>query len=48
MTYGIILAAGQGSRMKTKEKKQFVKIRNKPVLFYSIDKFLTIKILKNL
>lgn len=48
MTYGIILAAGQGSRMKTKEKKQFVKIRNKPVLFYSIDKFLTIKNIKKL
>lgn len=48
MTYGIILAAGQGSRMKTKEKKQFVKIRNKPVLFYSIDKFLIIKNIKKL
>lgn len=43
MTYGIILAAGQGSRMKTKEKKQFIKIRNKPVLLYSIDKFLSVK-----
>lgn len=48
MTYGIILAAGQGSRMKTKEKKQFVKIRNKPVLFYSVDKFLSIKDIKKL
>ena len=48
MTYGIILAAGQGSRMKTKEKKQFVKIRNKPVLFYSIYKFLSIKNIKKL
>ena len=48
MTYGIILAAGQGSRMKTKEKKQFIKIRNKPVLFYSIDKFLNIKNIKKL
>ena len=48
MTYGIILAAGQGSRMKTKEKKQFIKIRYKPVLFYSIDKFLTIKNIKKL
>ena len=48
MTYGIILAAGQGSRMKTKEKKQFIKIRNKPVLFYSVDKFLSIKDIKKL
>ncbi len=48
MTYGIILAAGQGSRMKTKEKTQFIKIRTKPVLFYSIDKFLKIKNIKKL
>lgn len=48
MTYGIILAAGQGSRMKTKEKKQFIKIRNKPVLFYSIDKFFKIKNIKKI
>ena len=48
MTYGIILAAGQGSRMKTKEKKQFIKILNKPVLFYSVDKFLSIKNIKKL
>ena len=43
MIYGIILAAGNGSRMKTKDKKQFIKINNKPILFYSIDKFLKIK-----
>ena len=43
MIYGIILAAGSGSRMKIKDKKQFIKINNKPVLFYSIDKFLKIK-----
>lgn len=43
MIYGIILAAGKGSRMKTKEKKQYIKILDKPVLFYSIDKFLKIK-----
>lgn len=43
MIYGIILAAGSGSRMKTKDKKQFIKINNKPVLFYSIDKFLKVK-----
>ena len=43
MIYGIILAAGSGSRMKTKDKKQFIKINNKPILFYSIDKFLKVK-----
>ena len=43
MIYGIILAAGSGNRMKTKDKKQFIKINNKPILFYSIDKFLKVK-----
>lgn len=43
MIYGIILAAGSGIRMKLKNKKQYLMINNKPVLFYSIDKFLSIK-----
>ena len=42
MIYGIILAAGSGSRMKIKQKKQFLFINNKPVIEYSIDKFLSI------
>ena len=42
MIYGIILAAGSGSRMKIKLKKQFLFINNKPVIEYSIDKFLSI------
>lgn len=43
MTYAILLAAGRSNRMKTKEKKQFITINNKPILFYSIDKFLKLK-----
>ena len=43
MTYGIILAAGSGKRMKTKEKKQFISINNKPIIFYSLEKFSKIK-----
>lgn len=43
MIYGIILAAGSGSRMKLKNKKQYLLINNKPVLYYSIDKFLSVK-----
>ena len=42
MLYGIILAAGSGKRMKTKEKKQFMSISNKPILYYSIEKFFKI------
>ena len=43
MVYALILAAGSGKRMKTKQKKQFFKINNKPVFLYSIDNFLKIK-----
>lgn len=43
MNYGIILAAGNGKRMKTKQKKQFIGINNKPILYYSFEKFLKIK-----
>ena len=43
MTYGVILAAGSGKRMKTKEKKQFISINKKPILYYSIEKFLKIR-----
>lgn len=40
MVYSIILAAGKSKRMNTKIKKQFMKINDKQVLFYSIDNFL--------
>lgn len=33
---GIVLAAGQGSRMGTKVQKQFLQIGNYPVLYYSL------------
>ena len=48
MVYGVILAAGIGKRMKTKEKKQFLCINDKPILYYSIEKFLTIKKIKKI
>lgn len=35
----IVLAAGQGKRMKSKIQKQFLLIKEKPVLFYSISCF---------
>ena len=40
MLYGIILAAGSSERFTGSEKKQFVKIKNKYVLNYSIEKFI--------
>jgi len=38
--YAVIVAAGTGSRMKSEVPKQFMLLRNKPVLFYSLDTFL--------
>ena len=35
----IVLAAGSGSRMKSKPKKQFMEIKGKPVIWYSLFEF---------
>lgn len=43
MVNAVILAAGKGSRMKSKTKKQYIELLDKPILYYSIDKFLKIK-----
>ena len=43
MLYGVVLAAGSGRRMQSKLKKQYISINNKPIFYYSIDKFLNIK-----
>ena len=42
MIYGVILAGGIGKRLGFTTPKQFVKINNKPILVYSIEKFLEI------
>ena len=36
----IIVAGGSGSRMQSAEPKQFLLLKNKPLLFYTIDIFL--------
>ena len=38
--YAVIVAGGTGSRMNSNIPKQFLLIKNKPILFYSIDVFL--------
>ncbi len=38
--YGVIVAGGTGNRMKEPLPKQFLLLNKKPVLFYSIEKFL--------
>lgn len=35
----IIVAAGKGERMNTEVKKQYIKLHNKPILAYTIEKF---------
>ena len=35
----IVLAAGSGSRLKSKTKKQFMEIKGKPVIWYSLFEF---------
>ena len=35
----IVLAAGQGRRMKSKIKKQFLNIAGKPIVYYSLECF---------
>ena len=42
MIYGAILAGGIGERLEFGQPKQFIKINNKPVLIYSVEKFLMI------
>lgn len=45
MNFLILLAAGNGSRMDIKTKKQFLLINNKPIFRYSFDKFYKSKII---
>lgn len=35
----IVLAAGSGSRMKSKTKNKFMEIKGKPVIWYSLFEF---------
>lgn len=39
-TYAVIVAGGSGKRMGTTLPKQFLLLKNKPVLYYTIDAFL--------
>ena len=40
MTSVIILAGGKGKRMGSKVSKQFIKIKDKPILYYTLKKFI--------
>jgi 2-C-methyl-D-erythritol 4-phosphate cytidylyltransferase len=38
--YAVIVAGGKGSRMKSDVPKQFLLVKGKPVLYYTLDSFL--------
>ena len=39
MISAIILAGGKGKRMNSKVSKQFIEIKGKPIIYYTIKKF---------
>ena len=40
MVSAIILAGGKGKRMNSNVSKQFIKVNNKPIIYYTLKKFL--------
>ncbi|MBQ9228849.1 MAG: 2-C-methyl-D-erythritol 4-phosphate cytidylyltransferase [Eubacterium sp.] len=42
MTYGVILAGGVGSRMGGDKPKQYLSVKGKPIIIYTIEKFFTV------
>ncbi|MEZ3421240.1 MAG: D-ribitol-5-phosphate cytidylyltransferase, partial [Eubacterium sp.] len=40
MVYGVILAGGVGSRMGGEKPKQYLTVKNKPIIIYTAEKFL--------
>ena len=41
MVYGVILAGGVGSRMGGDKPKQYLNLKGKPIIVYTIEKFYT-------
>lgn len=42
MIYGVILAGGVGSRMGGDKPKQYLTVKNKPIIIYTIEKFFAV------
>ena len=42
MVYGVVLAGGVGSRMGGDKPKQYLEIKGKPIIVYTIEKFVSI------
>ncbi len=48
-SFGVVVAAaGQGKRMKSSEKKQFIELQGKPVLYHSVQLFTKIAEIKEI
>ena len=48
MISAIILAGGKGKRMGTSVSKQFINIKGKPVIYYTLKKFIENKMIDNI
>ena len=44
----IITAGGSGKRIKSKVKKQYIKLKQRPILFWTLDKFIHHKLIDNI
>lgn len=42
MVYGVILAGGVGSRMGADKPKQYMRVKEKPIIIYTIEKFYSV------
>lgn len=48
MVYAVILAGGVGSRMGGDKPKQYLTVKDKPIIVYTIEKFLLFRISRRL
>lgn len=42
MVYGVVLAGGVGSRMGGDKPKQYLTVKDKPIIIYTIEKFISV------
>lgn len=48
MVYGVVLAGGIGSRMGGDKPKQYLTVKNKPIIIYTIEKFFAVSELEKI
>ena len=48
LTTAVVVAAGNGTRMKTDKKKPFIELRGKPILTYCLDVFESSELIDNI